>query len=443
MRWGIVAAGVVALAGNAWAQEPSALPFPTTCSGVAAARYQYSVSSTWKATKIAGGLRQPRSMIFDPQGNMLVLQATSGISVHTFGADGCINSTKTLVTNGQLNHGLSLTPDGTKLYASSVSTVWQWDYDAATMAVSNQKVVVQGIGQGIHSTRTTLVVPNKPNLLVVQVGSNNNWDMDASSINTGRACVRVFDMSAVPASGYQYNSGGWALGYGLRNEVGLAFDPNGMVWGVENSGDDFARTVNGQRTDIHIDNPAEELNYLGDPSTPSTNWFGYPTCFTVWDGSVIQDATLKTGDQMVVTSSGGANASFPDAMCAEKSIPPRLSFPAHTAPITNVFDADGTNMYVTLHGSWDRKPQASGYKVVQVPFTKKEDGSYDPVAAADSKTGFTDIMWATNLEQCNSPGLTVSSCFRLAGLVFDPAGSRLFVSSDNNAEGELFILGKK
>jgi hypothetical protein len=33
------------------------------------------------------------------------------------------------------------------------------------------------------------------------------------------------------------------------------------VWGVENSGDDFTRTVNGQKVDIHIDNPAEELNF--------------------------------------------------------------------------------------------------------------------------------------------------------------------------------------
>lgn len=30
---------------------------------------------------------------------------------------------------------------------------------------------------------------------------------------------------------------------------------------MENSGDDFARTVNGRSYDIHNDNPAEELNF--------------------------------------------------------------------------------------------------------------------------------------------------------------------------------------
>lgn len=51
------------------------------------------------------------------------------------------------------------------------------------------------------------------------------------------------------------------VAYGVRNEVALAFDPNGHAWGAENSGDDFRRTVNGQSVDVHIDNPAEELNY--------------------------------------------------------------------------------------------------------------------------------------------------------------------------------------
>jgi hypothetical protein len=33
-----------------------------------------------------------------------------------------------------------------------------------------------------------------------------------------------------------------------------------VFWGVENSGDDFKRTENGQSRDIHQNNPAEELN---------------------------------------------------------------------------------------------------------------------------------------------------------------------------------------
>ncbi|KAI0013855.1 soluble quino protein glucose dehydrogenase [Xylariaceae sp. FL0662B] len=441
MRWVLTTSAVAALVGIALSQDaPPSAPFPASCSGVDAARYPYTLDAGWEATKLLGGLRQPRSIIFDPLGNMLVLQATSGISIHTFGEDGCISSTKTLFQSAALNHGLALTPDGKTLYASSQTTVFQWAYDAEAQTVTGQKTVVSGISQGIHSTRTVVVSPKNPNLIIVSVGSNQNWDTATSNPSSGRSMVKVFDMSAVPANGYSYNTAGTLLAYGLRNEVALAFDPNGHVWGAENSGDDFTRTINGQSTDIHIDNPAEELNYLGDPEAPfSPNYFGYPTCFTVWEPSAITDNTaLKTGSQFVVSP----NNTFKDENCDEVSIPPRLSFPAHIAPITNVFDPAGENLYITFHGSWDRQP-AQGYFVAEVPFTQLEDGTFDPVAPADSQTGYKNIIGSQNPGSCNSPSLTMSTCWRVAGLAWDAAGERLFVSSDNQAQGEVFVLRKK
>ncbi|KAI5860598.1 soluble quino protein glucose dehydrogenase [Durotheca rogersii] len=430
---------VAALVGQVLSQGAPIVPFPTSCSGIAAPRYPYTIDSGWQVTKVASGLRQPRTIIFDPLGHMLVLQASFGISVHTFGADGCINSTKTLLQSTALNHGLTLTPDGKTLYASSQTTAWSWTYDATAMTISGQKTVITGISQGIHSTRTIVVSPKNPNLVLVSVGSNSNWDNPTIDPNVGRACVKVFDMSTVPANGYSYNTGGKMLGYGLRNEIALAFDPNGHVWGAENSGDDFRRTINGQSTDIHIDNPAEELNYLGDPAAPlQNNWFGYPTCFTVWEASNFRDNTaLRTGSQFVVTP----NSTFNDASCVGRSNPPRLSFPAHMAPISNAFDAQGLNLYITFHGSWNRQP-AQGYMVAEVPFKKNENGTYEPVAPADSKTGYKTIIGSQNPGGCNSPGLTMSSCWRLAGLSWDLAGNNLYVSSDNQAQGEIFVLRK-
>lgn len=96
-------------------------------------------------------------------------------------------------------------------------------------------------------------------------------------------------------------------------------------------------------------------------------------------------------------------------------------------------------MYVTFHGSWNRRP-ATGFKVVQIPFTKLADGSYDPVAPADSRTGYTDIWSAPNAGSCTANGLTQSNCIRLTASSWDPAGRGLFVGSDNSAEGEIFIL---
>jgi glucose/arabinose dehydrogenase len=187
--------------------------------------------------KIAGGLKQVRTIVWDPAGNMLVAQATKGISVHTFGADGCINSTNTLISGTQLNHGLALSPDGTKLYASGETAAYSWTYNPTTRTVSGQQTVVKGISSGIHSTRTLGVVPSQPNLLLVQCGSNANFDMDAASPSTGRAIIKIFDMSKVPSGGFNYNSDGEVFGYGLRNTIGFVPDPSGVYWGVENSGD--------------------------------------------------------------------------------------------------------------------------------------------------------------------------------------------------------------
>ncbi|TGJ83924.1 hypothetical protein E0Z10_g4852 [Xylaria hypoxylon] len=432
MRLLKIVAGLTALLGAGQVQaEVTQLPLPTSCTGVSNLRYPGTVASGWSVMKIAGGLRGVRTVIWDVNGNMLVSEAGKGISVHTFGANGCINSTSTLISNVQLNHGLSLTPDSTTLYASGERTVWSWTYNPATRAVSNQKTAISGMDSGIHSTRNVLVVKSQPNMLLVQVGSNQNLDMQSAQPATGRAIIKIFNMSNAPANGFDYKTGGEVFAYGLRNEIGFVQDPAGVVWGVENSGDDFK--LNNQ--DIHTDNPAEKLNNLGDPLTARNNWYGYPTCFTAWNPI----SGVNTGSQFMLAAGNGISS---NADCASKTKAPRLSFQAHSAPIWNTFDTNATNMYVTFHGSWDRQPP-TGFKVVQVPFTKLASGAYDPVAAADSKTGYTDIFSAPNPSGCTANGLTQSNCIRLTAASWDPAGRGLFIGSDNSAEGEIYILSKK
>jgi len=179
--------------------------------------------------------------------------------------------------------------------------------------------------------------------------------------------------------------------------------------------------------DIHNDNPAEKLNYrkraddrpraqqltrpVGDPVKPANTWFGYPTCFAVWEPSVIRDKQFKTGDQFVVTP----NSSFADVNCAGKATPPRLSFQAHSAPIAAAFDKEAKNLYVSFHGSWNRRP-ATGFKLVEVPFKKLDSGLYDPVAPPDSNKGYTDVIWAKDPGSCTTAGLQSSSCWRMAGV---------------------------
>lgn len=161
------------------------------------------------------------------------------------------------------------------------------------------------------------------------------------------------------------------------------------------------------------------------------DWYGYPTCFTVWDGSVFPDGAPITGSQFLPSP----NSTYTDATCNNDSVAPRLSFQAHSAPMDGKFDADGANMYVTLHGSWNRE-SPTGFKVVEIPFTTNADGAYEPVAQADSTDGYNDILWDPQ-EACSSV-----TCLRPSGLVFDAEFSRAFIASDNAMQGELYMLFK-
>ena len=143
---------------------------------------------------------------------------------------------------------------------SSKDRVWKWDYDPKTLALSNQVELVHGMDNTDHTSRTLFLSRRHPNLLIVSRGSNDNLDMESADSAQGRAAVKVFDLNAVPNGGYDYASQGVFLAYGARNEVGIAEDPSGQIWGVENSSDDLQRTKGEQVTDIHQDNPGEKLH---------------------------------------------------------------------------------------------------------------------------------------------------------------------------------------
>lgn len=201
------------------------------------------------------------------------------------------------------------------------------------------------------------------------------------------------------------------------------------LWGVENSGDELERVINGTATDIHQNNPAEKLNYLGDVSIPNTQWYGYPTCWTVGEPDEIKDATFQIGDQIIQAPNG----TFDDSQCAQLVKPPAMTFESHQAPLDCKFDAKTENLYVSLHGSWNRDPP-QGYKLVAVPFTTQQDGSYRPVADRNTKRGYEEILYPDSEAACSS-----TTCTRPCGLVWDAAG-RLYMTSDSS--GEIFLLSK-
>lgn len=291
-------------------------------------------------------------------------------------------------------------------------------------------------------TARTLLIPRiQPNILLVQVGSNANLDAGAAQASSGRSQIRIFTLADLDADPKAYTSGK-LLGYGIRNNVGIAEAPNGGIvslqfltqsvfnqnkahlfkFSVNNGMDDM--TVNGK--DVHNTNPCEELNYHGKINDTSSaergKNYGYPTCHSIYDPSVLPapfNTQFKVGD----TITNGATS----AACTR--VPPKLCFSAHTAPLDLKFNAAGDAAFVAFHGSWDRTPP-DGYRLSRVAWNPQTG---QPVANVTSGASAAEnIMINSNLSAC--PG----KCFRPAGLAWSPSG-KLFMSSD--ATNEIWVIG--
>jgi hypothetical protein len=212
-----------------WTAAPRAVTpraAPSSCGLVS--RFPLETADGWSFVKIKGGLARPRGLVVDSLGNLISVEQGKGVSVHTFDEEGCIASSKMLISNTALNHGIALTPDGNTLVVSSPVSAWRYDYDAEAQTVSNQELVVTGMEPGGHTTRTAVIPPDTPDLLILSVGSRGNLDWDSINKAEGRATLKVFNLTSVPSGGYDYRTSGWFLGYGLRNEVAVVVDKNNL-----------------------------------------------------------------------------------------------------------------------------------------------------------------------------------------------------------------------
>ena len=199
----------------------------------------------------ATGLAKPRSVKIDANGDVLVLERSRAqvTALWDDDGDGVADGRATIFTAPGINHGLAL--HGGHLYTSSDTTVYRAAYTAGQRGASTggREVVVKNMnadGRGGapmgHWSRTLAFGPD--GRLYVSVGSLGN--VDASSY---RARVRRFDLSGapLPAGGFDFG-GGEVFADGLRNEVGLAFDARGVLWGVENGADRLVRNDLGTST---------------------------------------------------------------------------------------------------------------------------------------------------------------------------------------------------
>ncbi|KAI9763055.1 MAG: hypothetical protein M1840_000946 [Geoglossum simile] len=431
----LVAIAVVASLAPVAAQSST-----STCSVPKPSYSAPSIASGYTAAPIATGLFQPRGILLDTSGRILVVERNRGIVALTLNDGGgiclSVKENKTVVANKNLNHGIALSNDGKTLYASTMEAVFSWAYDPESGSTGANKTLIVGMANGDHITRTLLLSQKVPGILVVSRGSGDNIDKEVVDIKVTRSQLKAFDLNTIGNKTYDFTKDGTLIGWGLRNAVGVAEDPStGAIYTVENSVDDLRRLGK----DIHTNNPGEELNfhgYLNGTKTAEQGGnYGYPQCLAAWDvNDIPENRNLTVGKQFAVDITDKINDDF----CQKERIPPRLTFQAHQAPLDIKFSADGKEAYVTFHGSWNRDIPV-GYKLSVISFS----GGF-PTAPSDSNNSTTDVLSIANSITCphgSLAGIPDSyPCFRPVGLAWDK-NERLFMSSD--ATGEIWVISKR
>jgi glucose/arabinose dehydrogenase len=208
---------------------------------------------------------------------------------------------------------------------------------------SSGQTIVSGLPSGGHSTRTVVFGPD--GYMYVAVGSSCNI---CDESDQRRAAVTRFNADG---------SAEHRFATGLRNSVGLAFNPStGELWATNNDRDN----IGGSNTAMTDDLPPEHLNILKDG-----RYYGWPQCYLP----------------------GKPNPEYSSANCSTVE-PPAITFQAHSAPLGitfytgSVFPGYKGDAFLTYHGSWNRRVP-TGAKVVHV---KVQNGK--PVSIEDFVTGW-------------------------------------------------------
>mmetsp|Transcript_17561 Transcript_17561/g.43802 ORF Transcript_17561/g.43802 Transcript_17561/m.43802 type:complete len:453 (-) Transcript_17561:39-1397(-) len=384
-------------------------------------------------------VNKPRSIVFDEDSEQIfVLERGSQSILHLFDSDGdgIPDATEWVASAEGLNHGLAVF-DG-HIYASSSSKVIRWPLESKfPLSASPQDIVsnihADGMGgapQG-HTTRT-IVFEQSTGTMYVSVGSNRNVDEDSY-----RSRIRLFGDLRNPSASESLFPVDFedmhVFADGLRNEVGMAFDKHGILWGVENSADNLIRDDLGG--DIHEDNPSEELNRFDTKG--ETKHYGYPYCWTEFN--LPQPPGKGRGTQWAWPSFHiDAGGPFTDEDCLEYE-PPAMALQGHSAPLGITFyrykEERPTNCvggfpkamdgfaFIAYHGSWNRDVP-TGYKVVYIEM----DAEGNPMSEQP-----------VDLLKHKPPNAKWEDGFRPVDVAFDACGRLLMTSDGTRGVGSKII----
>ena len=226
-----------------------------------------------------------------------------------------------------LNQPFGMALLGDTFYVGNTDGVVSFPYTLGAQRIRGPGQKLTEFQSGGHWTRSLLLSPDGAKLYI-GVGSLSNIADQGMEVEKGRAAIYEFDV----ASG-EYR----IFASGLRNPVGLAFEPKtGALWTVVN-----------ERDGLGDETPPDYLTSVQDGG-----FYGWPYCY--W-GQVVDDRVPQ------------------DAAMVAKAIKPDYALGGHTASLGLCWLPAGTlpgfpdGMAIGQHGSWNRS-KLSGYRVVFVPF---------------------------------------------------------------------------
>jgi glucose/arabinose dehydrogenase len=216
---------------------------------------------------------------------------------------------------------------GDTFYVGNTDGVVAYPYTTGCTRITAPGRQLNQLKPGGHWTRSLLPSPDGKKLFI-GVGSLSNIADEGMEAEDGRAAIHELDLTTGQSR---------IFAGGLRNPVGLAFEPGtGVLWTVVN-----------ERDGLGDETPPDYLT-----SVREGGFYGWPYCYwgqTV-DDRVPQNPTLVA-----------------------KALTPDYALGGHTASLglcwlpAGFFPGFPEGMAIGQHGSWNRST-LSGYKVVFVPF---------------------------------------------------------------------------
>ncbi len=328
-----------------------------------------------------GGDNSPRLLALAPNGDVFAVDS-GGNKIYVLrdaDGDGRAEGRFTFAGRAQgLNLPFGMAFHDNFFYVANTNQVIRFPYTVGqTEATAPAEVVIPdlpGLGYNQHWTRNIVFSPDGQKLYV-SVGSQSNLAEEGEK----RAAILEYKPDG---SGYR------RFAAGLRNPVGLAFNPaTNELWAAVN-----------------------ERDGLGDDLVPDYftsvkegGFYGWP--YSYIGGNL--DPRMKGKGQDLVA----------------KAIVPDVLFQAHSASLGAVFysgamfpDDYRNDAFIAFHGSWNRA-QRTGYKIVRVRFREGK-----PIG------GYEDFLTGWLLDNRNVWGRPVGLLVAQDGalLVSDDGGHRIW-----------------